>query len=75
MGRGLGLAAAGIAIGTIGAVALTRLLQALLFRISPTDPPTLAGVAFLVVALTAIASYLPARRAVRVDPMDALRAE
>jgi predicted permease len=75
MGRGLGLAAAGIAIGTIGAVALTRLLQALLFRISSTDPPTLAGVAFLIAALTAIASYLPARRAVRVDPMDALRAE
>jgi predicted permease len=75
MGRGLGLTTAGIAIGITGAFALTRFLQALLFHVSPTDPLTLAGVAFLIAALTVIASFPPARRATRVDPMDTLRAE
>ena len=65
MGSGLGLTAAGIVIGATGAVALTRLLQALLFRISPTDPATLAGVALLIAALTALAWVLRRLRCIR----------
>ena len=75
MGRGLGLAAAGVAIGVAGAASLTRLLRAMLFHVSPTDPATLAVVALITAAMSAVASYLPARRAIRVDPMDALRTE
>ena len=75
IGRGLGLTAAGVVIGVVGAFGLTRLMQALLFHVSPSDPLTLAGVALITAVLTGIASYLPARRAIRVDPMDALRAE
>ena len=75
IGRGLGVTAAGIVIGTAGAVALTRLIQSLLFQVSPTDPATLGIVALTTAALGVIASCLPARRAVQVDPMEALRAE
>ncbi|GJG88982.1 hypothetical protein tb265_41630 [Gemmatimonadetes bacterium T265] len=70
-----GLAAAGVAVGLLGALATTRLLRSLLFEVSPGDPRVLgAGVALLGV-VTALASYVPARRATRVDPTDALRAE
>lgn len=75
IGRGLAITAAGILIGTAGAVALTRLMHSLLFQVSPTDPATLGMVALITAALALLASYLPARRAVRVDPMEALRAE
>jgi predicted permease len=75
IGRGLGVTAAGIVIGTAGAVALTRLIHSLLFQVSPTDPATLGMVALITAALGLIASYLPARRAVRVHPIEALRAE
>ena len=73
MGQGLALTLAGIVLGLAGAYALTRVMKALLFHVSLTDPATFVGIAllFLVVALTA--SYLPARRAARVDPMAALR--
>jgi predicted permease len=73
VGQGLMLAAAGVALGIGGAFASTRVMKALLFHVSATDPLTFAGigVAFLLVALAA--SYLPARRAARVDPMAALR--
>ena len=71
--QGLVLTVAGIAIGLVGAYALTRLMNTLLFHVSPTDPATFAGIAivFLIVALAA--SYIPARRATRIDPMAALR--
>lgn len=70
-----GLAAAGVAIGLVGALATTRLLRSLLFEVSPGDPAVLAvGVAVLG-GVAVLASYVPARRASRVDPVDALRAE
>jgi len=74
-GQGMALSAAGIAIGTVAALAVTRLLTKLLFGISATDPATFAGVALLLLAVAGLASYLPARRAMRVDPILALREE
>ena len=73
IGQGVGLALAGICIGLGGAVALTRVMSTLLFHVSATDPATFAGIAslFLIVALGA--SYIPARRATRIDPIAALR--
>jgi len=75
VGRGARLAALGIAIGLAGAFALTRLLASLLFEVKPDDPLTFAAVAFLLVAVALTACYIPARRAMRVDPMIALRYE
>jgi putative ABC transport system permease protein len=73
--RGLGLSILGVALGLLAALPLTRLMRALLFEISPTDLPSFASVAVLLTATAAIASYLPARRATRVDPLSALRQE
>jgi ABC-type lipoprotein release transport system permease subunit len=67
------LAVIGVAIGLVGAVAATRLLQSLLYDVSPTDPWTLGAVAVLLLVLAALASWVPARRAARVAPMEALR--
>lgn len=72
---GLTLAAAGVAIGLGSAVILMRLMKSLLFGISPLDPLTYAIVPVVLVAAAVLASYLPARRAAAVDPMEALRAE
>ena len=69
------LAAAGVLLGLAGAIAILRVLRSLLFEVSPTDPLTLAAVAALLVVTAAAASYAPARRAARVDPAEALRAE
>ena len=66
---------AGVAIGIAGAVALTRLLGSLLFGVGPLDPPTYAGVSILFISVALVASYMPARRATRVDPAVALRCE
>lgn len=54
---------------------LAEWLQTLLFGVTPTDPPTLAGVALLLLAVAAAACYIPARRAARIDPLIALRSE
>jgi putative ABC transport system permease protein len=72
---GVRLAVAGLAAGALVAAAATRALSSLLYGVEPTDPPTFAAIALLVAAVTLAASWLPARRAVRVDPVDALRAE
>ncbi len=73
--HGMKLAAAGVALGIAGAFILTRYLKTLLFEIKATDPLTFAGVALLLAAIAFLATYLPARRATRVDPMIALRYE
>jgi putative ABC transport system permease protein len=72
--QGAGLVLAGIAVGLGGAFVLTRLLAALLFNVSATDPETFAGIAVLFLLVAIAASYIPARRAARIDPMAALRA-
>jgi putative ABC transport system permease protein len=71
----LGRAAAGIAVGLAGAAALTRLMAAQLYATSPLDPAVLGGVSAAVALVVAAASWLPARRATRVNPLQALRAE
>lgn len=68
------LAAAGVLIGLAGAVAATRVMRSLLFDVSPTDPITLGAVTVLLLAVAVAAAWIPARRASRVDPVDALRA-
>ena len=73
--QGLGLAVAGTALGILGALALTRLMNSLLFEVSATDPFTFAAVAFLMIVVAMAASYLPARRAVRIEPAEVLRGE
>jgi putative ABC transport system permease protein len=67
------LAALGIGIGLIATLALTRSMAGLLFHVRPVDPLTLTAVAIIVMATSLLASYLPARRATRIDPMDVLR--
>jgi len=71
--RGLLMAAAGLALGAAAAFAVSRVVRSLLFEVSPMDPATLVGVAVLILAAATLASWLPARRASRVDPMVALR--
>ncbi|HKU72377.1 MAG TPA: ABC transporter permease [Pyrinomonadaceae bacterium] len=75
VGYGVKLVAAGIAIGLIAAFALTRVMSTLLFGVTATDPTTFALISLLLVAVAAIASYIPARRATRVNPIIALRYE
>ena len=75
VGHGLTLAAIGVAIGVAGALALSRVLTSVLFGVKPTDPITYVAVAVVLLITAAVASYLPARRAMRVDPMTALRHE
>jgi putative ABC transport system permease protein len=73
--QALGLAGTGLALGLILALGLARGLTAQLYGVSSTDPVTLAGVTTILVAVTLLASYLPARRALSIDPAIALRRE
>jgi putative ABC transport system permease protein len=75
IGQGMWTTAIGVAIGIGGAFALTRTMQSLLFEVSTTDPMTLAGVVLLLVAVSVLACWVPARRATKVDPLVALRYE
>jgi putative ABC transport system permease protein len=71
--QGFRLALAGVVMGIAGAYGLTRLMESLLFHVSATDPATFVGVALLFLLVALAASYIPARRATRIDPMAALR--
>jgi len=73
--QGLALTGAGLALGVVGAVALTRLMASMLYGVSPVDPPTFAAVAGGLGVVALLATYVPARRAARVDPVVALRSD
>ena len=69
------VAAIGIAVGAAGAFALTRVLSALLFGVSPVDPATMITAAAILAGVAALAAWVPARRAAALDPAQALRAD
>ena len=73
--RGMTLTLAGVAIGLIASLALTRLMETLLFDVSATDPLTFSLIALLLTAVAMLACYIPARRATNLDPMIALKCE
>ena len=75
LGQGLRLVLAGVGVGLVASVVATRLMTGLLYGVSPVDVPTYVIVAVVLTAVALLASYLPARRAARVDPMVAIRAE
>lgn len=75
VGRGMLLAVVGIVIGAFAALSLTRFLSGLLYEVSATDPITFAGVSAFLLVVVAMACYLPARRAMKIDPLVALRTE
>jgi ABC-type lipoprotein release transport system permease subunit len=75
VGHGLRLMLVGLGMGVAGALIVTRWMSSVLFGVKPTDPLTFTGVAIVLGAVAFLASYIPARRAMRVDPMVALRYE
>jgi putative ABC transport system permease protein len=75
LGQALRLAGSGVALGLVGALTLSRTVQGLLFQVSSTDPPTYSGVGLLLLLAAFVASLIPARRALSVEPYVALRHE
>jgi putative ABC transport system permease protein len=75
VGQGLKLVLLGVALGLLASLALTRVMASLLYGISATDPATLITISLVLIAVAMLASYIPARRATRVDPLIALRYE
>src|SRR5688572_5587747 len=73
--QGVWRAGLGLALGLVGAVAFSRFMASMLFDVAPTDPVAYVAVSALFLAVSVVASYLPARRAARIDPMSALRVE
>jgi predicted permease len=73
--QGLGLTACGIGAGLVGAVALTQVIRGMLFETSPLDPLTFGGIVALLISVALLACWIPARRAARIEPMEALRCE
>jgi len=74
LGQAFALIFFGVVLGLVGAFALTRVMKGFLFQISAADPATLGGIALLFLIVALLASFIPAERATRVDPMTALRA-
>lgn len=75
LGGGMKLAALGVVLGVVAALALSQLVEAMLFEVEPSDPASFAATAVLLLAVAALACYIPARRAMRVDPMVTLQQE
>jgi putative ABC transport system permease protein len=73
--QGVALAFSGVTIGLASAFLLTRLIRSLLFGVEATDPITFAGISLLLVMITLLASYIPAQRAARIDPLISLRCD
>ena len=75
VGQGMKVTAMGIVLGIVGALVLSRFIESLVFGVQPTDPATFTLVVVLLACVAAVACYVPARRAARLDPATTLRAE